>query len=159
MPGKFEHIVKCQLSRRQMTLYEEFLSRSSTRQALKKGGNFMGMMNVLMQLRKVCNHPDLFEPRSVVTPFLLPSLSITVPRCVSEIYDNDDFENKISAAISSPLWCGSSGLPSTDSALRHDKVESNGLLTLCAEFEQKKSNKFRGLESCPMELHDLIKEI
>ena len=159
MPGKFEHIVKCQLSRRQMTLYEEFLSRSSTRQALKKGGNFMGMMNVLMQLRKVCNHPDLFEPRSVVTPFLLPSLSITVPRCVSEIYDNDDFENKISAAISSPLWCGSSGLPSTDSALRHDKVESNGLQTLCAEFEQRKSNQFRGLESCPMELHDLIKEI
>ena len=57
MPGKFEHIVKCQLSRRQMYLYEEFMARSSTRQALKKSGNFMAMMNVLMQLRKVCNHP------------------------------------------------------------------------------------------------------
>ena len=57
MPGKFEHIVKCQLSRRQMYLYEEFMARSSTRSALKKSGNFMAMMNVLMQLRKVCNHP------------------------------------------------------------------------------------------------------
>jgi SNF2 family DNA or RNA helicase len=53
MPGKFEHIVKCQLSRRQMLIYEEFMARSSTRQALKKSGNFMGMMNVLMQLRCV----------------------------------------------------------------------------------------------------------
>lgn len=48
MPGKFEHIVKCQLSRRQMYLYEEFMARSSTRHALKSGsGNFMAMMNVL----------------------------------------------------------------------------------------------------------------
>jgi hypothetical protein len=36
-----------------MFIYEEFMARSSTRQALKKGGNYMGMMNVLMQLRKV----------------------------------------------------------------------------------------------------------
>lgn len=35
-----------------LQLYEEFMSRSTTRAALA-GGNFMGMMNVLMQLRKV----------------------------------------------------------------------------------------------------------
>lgn len=28
-------------------------------------------MNVLMQLRKVCNHPDLFEPRSIESPFIM----------------------------------------------------------------------------------------
>jgi hypothetical protein len=33
-------------------LYEEFMSRSSTRASLASG-NFMSMMNVLMQLRKV----------------------------------------------------------------------------------------------------------
>jgi SNF2 family DNA or RNA helicase len=59
MPGKFEHIVRCPLSRRQQYLYEEYMGRSSTRSALGLGGgdggsgNFMGMMNVLMQLRKV----------------------------------------------------------------------------------------------------------
>ena len=61
-----------------MFLYEEFMARSSTRMALSGGksggGNFMSMMNVLMQLRKVCNHPDLFEPRSIVTPFKMEPL-------------------------------------------------------------------------------------
>lgn len=26
-------------------------------------------MNIVMQLRKVCNHPDLFDRRGVVSPF------------------------------------------------------------------------------------------
>ena len=38
MPGKFEHIVMCKLSRRQQFLYEEFMSRSSTR-SLLSGAN------------------------------------------------------------------------------------------------------------------------
>ncbi|TYZ61770.1 hypothetical protein PybrP1_012802 [[Pythium] brassicae (nom. inval.)] len=63
MPGKFEHVVTCQLSRRQRFLYEDFIARSSTRRALfgrtgGAGANVMSLMNVLMQLRKVCNHPD-----------------------------------------------------------------------------------------------------
>jgi len=53
MPDKYEHVVKCQLSRRQMFLYEEFMARSATRNSMSKKGNFLGMMNVLMQLRKV----------------------------------------------------------------------------------------------------------
>ena len=61
MPGKFEHIVKCPLSRRQQYLYEEYMGRSATRAAMGFGkssgggggkGNFMGMMNVLMQVDK-----------------------------------------------------------------------------------------------------------
>ena len=52
LPGKFEHIVMCKLSRRQQFLYEEFMARSSTR-SLLSGANYMGMMNILMQLRKV----------------------------------------------------------------------------------------------------------
>jgi hypothetical protein len=32
------------------------------------------MMNVLMQLRKVCNHPDLFEPRPIVSPFICDNI-------------------------------------------------------------------------------------
>jgi SNF2 family DNA or RNA helicase len=27
------------------------------------------LLNLVMQLRKVCNHPDLFEAREVVSPF------------------------------------------------------------------------------------------
>ena len=54
LPGKVEHIVMCKLSRRQQFLYEEFMSRSSTK-SLLSGANYMGMMNILMQLRKVRN--------------------------------------------------------------------------------------------------------
>jgi E1A-binding protein p400 len=77
LPGKFEHIVMCKLSRRQQFLYEEFMSRSSTR-SLMQGGGFMGMMNVLMQLRKVCNHPDLFEPRPIISAFVLDRIEYRV---------------------------------------------------------------------------------
>ena len=73
-------LVSCvEQKHKKMFLYEEFMARSSTRAALRKDSNFVSMMNVLMQLRKVCNHPDLFEPRSIVTPFFThPSLSVDV---------------------------------------------------------------------------------
>lgn len=159
MPGKFEHIVKCQLSRRQMTLYEEFLSRSSTRQALKKGGNFMGMMNVLMQLRKVCNHPDLFEPRSVVTPFVLSSICLVVPRCVFDVQQTCDTAcDNISDSWMKPLWSGSSGKPSFEAALRHNIVEADGLRRLKARREPVPL-VFKDSKACPEELQALVAEI
>mmetsp|Transcript_20713 Transcript_20713/g.61791 ORF Transcript_20713/g.61791 Transcript_20713/m.61791 type:complete len:1556 (-) Transcript_20713:252-4919(-) len=83
LPGKYEHEVPCQLSRRQQLLYEEFLACSSTHghSLCKSGGcnSFISMMNIVMQLRKVCNHPDLFEPRSVVSPLVLPRLVLAAP--------------------------------------------------------------------------------
>jgi len=33
--------------------------------------DFFSIMNVLMQLRKVCNHPDLFEARTIESPFIM----------------------------------------------------------------------------------------
>lgn len=70
LPGKFEHVVYCRLSKRQRYLYDEFMSRASTREALTSGG-YLGVANTLMQLRKVCNHPDLFEVRPVRTSFAM----------------------------------------------------------------------------------------
>lgn len=160
MPGKFEHIVKCQLSRRQMTLYEEFLSRSSTRQALKKGGNFLGMMNVLMQLRKVCNHPDLFEPRSVVTPFVLSSIHLRIPQTIRLLqHDNGSAMDCVSANLVQPLWSGSRGQPSFGAAMRHNVIEANGLRRLKGRREYIPSvpNDFEN--RCPEEIRTLLAEI
>jgi SNF2 family DNA or RNA helicase len=78
LPKKYEHILKVPLARRQQFLYEDFMSRSSTRAKLSSGG-YMGQMGVLMALRKVCNHPDLFEPRAIVSPMALKALKIRVP--------------------------------------------------------------------------------
>ena len=62
--------MKCPLSKRQRFLYDDFMSRAKTRETLA-GGNLLSVINVLMQLRKVCNHPNLFEPRPTVSPFIL----------------------------------------------------------------------------------------
>lgn len=70
MPGKYEHIIYCRLSKRQRFLYDDFMSRAQTKETLASG-NFMSIINCLMQLRKVCNHPDLFEVRPILTSFCI----------------------------------------------------------------------------------------
>ncbi|KAJ1612359.1 Swr1p like SWI/SNF2 ATPase [Cryptosporidium canis] len=75
MPSKIEHVIKCPLSKRQKELYDEFLESKSTQNTIA-GGDYIGLMNILMQLRKVCNHPDLFEPRLIKTPIFEEKLMI-----------------------------------------------------------------------------------
>lgn len=91
LPGKYEHIITCKLSKRQLYLYEDFMSRSSTRSSLS-GGNYLGMMNILMQLRKVCNHPDLFEPRPIISPFVSEPLTYAPPRILLNITEKHPLE-------------------------------------------------------------------
>ncbi|KAG6035075.1 swr1 complex component [Claviceps citrina] len=68
MPAKYEHVEFCRLSKRQRELYDGFLSRSETKETLSSG-NYLSIINCLMQLRKVCNHPDLFVDRPIMTSF------------------------------------------------------------------------------------------
>ena len=66
LPSKKEHIIFCELSRRQKYLYDEYINTDITQDTLKKN-DYFSIMNVLMQLRKVCNHPDLFDSRDYDT--------------------------------------------------------------------------------------------
>ncbi|KAJ6631434.1 SNF2 family N-terminal domain-containing protein [Mycena sp. CBHHK59/15] len=75
LPSKYEHLVLCPLSKRQRFLYDEFMSRAHTRDALQSGV-YQKIANILMQLRKVCNHPDLFEVRPIVTSFAMTRSAI-----------------------------------------------------------------------------------
>ena len=70
LPEKVEHIVRCNLSRRQRLLYDEYINSDKTKNTLNDS-DFFSIMNVLMQLRKVCNHPDLFEARTIESPFIM----------------------------------------------------------------------------------------
>ncbi|CAI5658179.1 unnamed protein product [Oreochromis niloticus] len=70
MPKKYEHVVRCRLSKRQRFLYDDFMAQASTRETLASG-HFMSVINILMQLRKVCNHPNLFDPRPIQSPFIM----------------------------------------------------------------------------------------
>lgn len=80
------------------------------------GGNFMGMMNVLMQLRKVCNHPDLFEPRPITTPYTMDSITFSAPSFMYLEY--------ASRPCPSFLW------PATESASLLDPLSLNAISDL-----------------------------
>eukprot|EP00079_Xenopus_tropicalis_P007691 NP_001265364.1 E1A-binding protein p400 [Xenopus tropicalis] len=59
---KSEHVLKCQLSNRQRALYEDVMMQPGTQDALK-GGHFVSVLHVLMQLQRICNHTELVDPR------------------------------------------------------------------------------------------------
>ena len=92
MPSKFEHVIPVPLSLRQKVLYDEFIThREKFFEAKQKNSSYLGLMNVLMQLRKVCNHPDLLEPRPVKSPFVMKN--ILIPR--RNDYNGINFEKLI----------------------------------------------------------------
>jgi superfamily II DNA or RNA helicase len=84
LPTKTEKVVLCHLSRRQRFLYDDYMQLADTRQKLR-GGGAGGVLSVLLALRKVCDHPDLFEERPTVSPFVLGYEALVeqlVPRAV-----------------------------------------------------------------------------
>ncbi|KAL6971215.1 Pharynx and intestine in excess protein 1 [Sarracenia purpurea var. burkii] len=84
LPMKHEHVLSCRLSKRQRNLYEDFIASSET-QATLASDNFFGMISVIMQLRKVCNHPDLFEGRPIVSSFDMNGIDIQLSSFVCSI--------------------------------------------------------------------------
>lgn len=88
MPKKYEHVVMCRLSKRQRFLYDDFMSRAKTKETLASG-NLLSVINVLMQLRKVCNHPNLFEVRPTVSPFRMDQIDMKLPAIFYNIVDYD----------------------------------------------------------------------
>ncbi|XP_046390170.1 helicase domino isoform X2 [Ischnura elegans] len=92
LPKKYEHIIMCRLSKRQRYLYDDFMSRAKTRETLATG-NLLSVINVLMQLRKVCNHPNLFESRPTFSPFQMEGLTIHVPSLVYRALSYDPFKH------------------------------------------------------------------
>ncbi|RCN40765.1 protein, SNF2 family [Ancylostoma caninum] len=88
LPKKTEHVIKCQLSKRQRYLYDDFMSQRSTRDNLKSG-NMLSVLNIVMQLRKCCNHPNLFEPRAVQSPLCLHQLRFTCPGLLLDLDEKE----------------------------------------------------------------------
>lgn len=92
MPKKYEHVVMCRLSKRQRFLYDDFMSRAKTKETLASG-NLLSVINVLMQLRKVCNHPNLFEVRPTVSPFRMDQIDLKIPAMFHNIVQYDPLKN------------------------------------------------------------------
>ncbi|KFB48687.1 AGAP006165-PB-like protein [Anopheles sinensis] len=90
MPKKYEHVIMCRLSKRQRFLYDDFMSRAKTRETLASG-NLLSVINVLMQLRKVCNHPNMFEERPTISPFRMDGISFKTASLVYNMFNYDPF--------------------------------------------------------------------
>ncbi|XP_076286564.1 domino helicase isoform X6 [Lasioglossum baleicum] len=92
LPKKYEHVLMCRLSKRQRYLYDDFMSRAKTKETLASG-NLLSVINVLMQLRKVCNHPNLFEVRPTVSPFQMEAIEYVTASLVWSVLDYDPFKH------------------------------------------------------------------
>ncbi|KAM6943691.1 E1A-binding protein p400 isoform 1-T1 [Lycodopsis pacificus] len=88
LPKKYEHILKCRLSSRQKSLYEDILTQPGAQEALKTG-HFVSVLQVLMQLQRVCNHPELVAPRETSSSYFCSALQYNVPSLVLGALQND----------------------------------------------------------------------
>ncbi|TKS79092.1 E1A-binding protein p400 [Collichthys lucidus] len=88
LPKKYEHILKCRLSSRQKSLYEDILTQPGAQEALKTG-HFVSVLQVLMQLQRVCNHPELVAPRENSSSYFCSSLQYNAPSLVLGALHND----------------------------------------------------------------------
>lgn len=68
LPDKVEYIIKCEMSSLQRVLYRHMQSKGVLlTDGSEKGGNSKGkggakaLMNTIVQLRKLCNHPFMFQ--------------------------------------------------------------------------------------------------
>lgn len=63
LPEKQERVIKCPMSALQAKLYRQLGSRNLLMVGDGKGGktSMRGLSNMLMQLRKLCNHPFVFD--------------------------------------------------------------------------------------------------
>ncbi|KAJ7554405.1 hypothetical protein O6H91_06G138700 [Diphasiastrum complanatum] len=67
MTGKREVVISCDLSSRQQAIYQAIKNKISLSDLFDGNGillndkKVLNLMNIVVQLRKVCNHPELFE--------------------------------------------------------------------------------------------------
>jgi E1A-binding protein p400 len=149
LPKKVEHIVKCELSRRQRLLYDEYINNNRTQSTLQQA-DFFSIMNVLMQLRKVCNHPDLFEPRPIESPFFqetnleyqCPSLVYNVLTSEKErsmLFKKYNFLLHQNEALTKKIFASQiENFPqrSFAEALKSAELRNNGTLGTCRPLEE-----------------------
>ncbi|EOB02341.1 E1A-binding protein p400, partial [Anas platyrhynchos] len=85
---KYEHVLMCTLSNRQKSMYKDILSQPRTQECLRSG-HFVSVLHILMQLLRVCNHPDLINPRLPSSSFVLETLEFRTASLVLSALKRD----------------------------------------------------------------------
>ncbi|GMT16754.1 hypothetical protein PFISCL1PPCAC_8051, partial [Pristionchus fissidentatus] len=68
MPSKSELIVRISLAGLQKKYYKNILTRNFEALSFKAGGSQMSLLNIIMELKKCCNHPYLFPKAGAEAP-------------------------------------------------------------------------------------------
>lgn len=74
---KTEKIITCIMSHRQKVLYDRIKRKISAQDLFMLASSkdkVENLMNLVMQFRKVCNHPDLFEKRMGKIPYVMSKM-------------------------------------------------------------------------------------
>ncbi|KAM7145303.1 E1A-binding protein p400-like isoform 3-T8 [Macrochelys suwanniensis] len=88
LPKKYEYVLKCHLSNRQKAMYEDVILQPRIQETLKNG-NFVSVLHVLMQLQRICNHPDLIKPRLSCSSYVSETLEYTTASLVLKVLERD----------------------------------------------------------------------
>ncbi|XP_041832045.1 chromatin-remodeling ATPase INO80 isoform X2 [Melanotaenia boesemani] len=114
LSDKIEILTYCQLTSRQRLLYQalrnkisiEDLLQSSMGTAQQAHSTTSSLMNLVMQFRKVCNHPDLFERQETRSPFhmsLKPYIMSKLLYRQGLIQAHNQAKNKLLQVLLSPF--------------------------------------------------------
>lgn len=86
LSDKIEILMYCQLTQRQKLLYQALKNKISIEDLIQSPSasqsqtSTSNLMNLVMQLRKVCNHPDLFERREAKSSFFMKMVPYIMPQ-------------------------------------------------------------------------------
>ncbi|MEQ2170711.1 hypothetical protein GOODEAATRI_003142, partial [Goodea atripinnis] len=109
-----EILTYCQLTSRQRLLYQalrnkisiEDLLQSSMGTAQQASSTTSSLMNLVMQFRKVCNHPDLFERQETRSPFHMSVKPYVISKLLYHqglIHACNQAKNKLLQVLLSPF--------------------------------------------------------
>nr|XP_031859659.1 uncharacterized protein CI109_004934 [Kwoniella shandongensis]KAA5526731.1 hypothetical protein CI109_004934 [Kwoniella shandongensis] len=109
---KIEIDLLVDLSQRQRRIYKALRQRVSISDLINQANNITdtsgakNLMNLVMQFRKVCNHPDLFERADVVSPYMFGTFSQSgnLAREGDTLYLPDSAKNAIEVKVPRLLW-------------------------------------------------------
>ncbi|KAL5008979.1 hypothetical protein ScPMuIL_014560 [Solemya velum] len=87
LSDKIEILMYCPLTTRQKLLYQAIKNKISIEDLVNSSASTSqsqlttsSLMNIVMQFRKVCNHPELFERREARSPLFLETETFVMPK-------------------------------------------------------------------------------
>ncbi|WVQ96764.1 hypothetical protein IAU59_003871 [Kwoniella sp. CBS 9459] len=137
---KIEIDLLVDLSQRQRSIYKALRQRVSIADLIAQANNITdtsgakNLMNLVMQFRKVCNHPDLFERADVVSPYMFGTFSQSgnLAREGDLLYLPDSAKNAIEVTLPKILWTdgGKVDVPSEKSLAGSDTHVLRNLMNI-----------------------------